>query len=140
MDKTIHELAIDKLHLFGIDGDLKRKGFSKALCNYLEKKSLVEGISEDVKEYFEEFGRIIPDGFYETEEAFCIIEVEDSHRLSVKKLEKYLFLWECIDSATHWPNIKLFVTDRYGMNLSEINLCQHYYIYVTNNIDKLAYS
>src|SRR5437868_6421930 len=57
---------------------------------------------------------------------FRLYEIEDTHPLTDHKLYEVVEWWCTIDDQTSW-NVRLFVTDRYGLSEREIALPDIYF-------------
>ena len=98
--------------------EAKTKGFRRELRQIAEADG------------WEELGdeaRIIPDAFaiFPDRQRIELFEVEDSHPITPRKMQKLVDLWFHVDCEM-WELI-LFVTDRYGLNEREIALVDYYY-------------
>ena len=108
--------------------NIKTKGFVAALEKLNAERELgFEGRKITTR---------VPDGwFYEEWDdpkwpgTFTLIEIEDTHLLSVEKLNDYANLWFDLDSGN--VGLKLFVYDRYGKSEREIDLHDVFYAFMS---------
>lgn len=71
--------------------------------------------------------RFIPDAYLvdEKKEEVWVIEVEDTHPLTLEKLQRLINFYWWLD-AYYWK-LRVFTTNRYGQNLTEIPLFAYHY-------------
>ncbi len=71
--------------------------------------------------------RFIPDAYVvgEREEEVWVVEIEETHPLTLQKLQKLINLYWWLD-AHHWK-LRVFTTNRYGQNISEISLFSYHH-------------
>lgn len=72
--------------------------------------------------------RFIPDAFLidEQNEEVWVVEIEDTHPLTLQKLQRLISFYWWLD-AYYWK-LRVFTTNRYGQNISEIPLFSYDYV------------
>jgi len=123
MAGLIHETAIEKI--LREDASIKTKGYSKSVKEIVSSELLDDDI-------FMESIRIVPDGYkiedgghYKECKTITIIEVEDSSKISNRKMEKIINIWTDLDYESHI--LKLHTYDRYGNFISDVGIYEYYY-------------
>ena len=94
---------------------LKRRGFSKRV-SHVAKHLVGCGDVDLAAEFCNNLDRLTPDASYLDCDAgmLHVLEVEDTSRLTEKKLDLYLEAWFDLDSSMSRFDISLYVSDRYG--------------------------
>lgn len=89
----------------------------------ITKRTILENIEAD---YGPDLG-FIPDAYEFTDDEIRLYEIEDTNKLSAVKLEKLCNLWFTLDALDPDVTLRIFVCDRYGHNMHEIDLFNYWY-------------
>ena len=122
---TLHELAIRML--VNSDRNIHRNGFRAVI------RELVEELDCDNSCLADGF---LPDAYKIDRDAqeILIYEVEDSHPLPPRKLDRYSWFWFCWEAEDRHEWLpRLFTVDRYGRATGEIDLCATYYAFLDSH-------
>jgi hypothetical protein len=78
----------------------------------------------------------IPNDDPSTPGTFNLYEIEDSNKLSSEKLYDYAWIWFYLDDYEF--EVNLFVYDRYGENEVQLCLCEYWFMFLQDDIDRDA--
>jgi hypothetical protein len=99
------------------------KNFRKQLLCWL-RTQLHEDDQEWCEDIASETGGMIPDLFRFENRTVHVLEIEDTSKLTEEKLLQYCWLWNALD--TFDIELRVVVTDRYGVNHTELPVMQFY--------------
>ena len=126
------------------DSDIK-KGIHKSICSNCDGDPECCGCDDEqyteygfVKKQIEKYIKFVPDLFAIDEKNLKIsaIEVEDTHRVSIEKLVEYAIFQDVTDWWFPEWKFSLFIYDRFGNKMGEINLPVYYNASTHDNFEK----
>jgi hypothetical protein len=112
---------------------LQRTGFMEASKNIIKRKM---NDHESCEDFWKHIHKFVPDGYTvdDANDVICIYEIEDTHPLTKRKITDMAFFWFMFDCSE--VEVRLFVVDRYGMNIRELSLKDYYYHVCLEGDDK----
>jgi len=135
MTRTVHELSVAKIKARHPSEILHTTGINEFLRNIADQLD-IELCDVDRFERRPDAWSYTPHDDPNIPGTFNLYEVEDSNKLSPEKLYDYAWIWFYLDDYEF--DVNLFVYDRYGENEVQLCLCEYWFMFLQDDIDRDA--